>query len=211
METITFNCPACSQSIETPAEMVGQSLVCPTCGQEFTVPFRFPKGSPSERQQTPPSPITAPPKRIKAVPEVAGLAAPAVPHPSSMPVTIPLGRKHHVPVKHELRANTAYRAERALIAISTAVLMVYCGYRALSWVNELPPTADQGALEGIGIYGVISLIPVALAIITLGRLATVVVDIADLSLRKPIRVEAEDDGNVVQKPMHDGFETPTRR
>ena len=40
MVTIIFNCPACGQSIEAPAEIAGQSVQCPTCGHEFVVPAR---------------------------------------------------------------------------------------------------------------------------------------------------------------------------
>lgn len=31
MSDIKFKCPACSQSLEAPAEMAGQLIDCPTC------------------------------------------------------------------------------------------------------------------------------------------------------------------------------------
>jgi transcription elongation factor Elf1 len=39
MNTTTFNCPACQQRIEAPAEIVGQTVNCPTCGQSFIAPI----------------------------------------------------------------------------------------------------------------------------------------------------------------------------
>ena len=38
MRTTTFNCPACQQKIEAPAEIGGQTVTCPTCGQSFIAP-----------------------------------------------------------------------------------------------------------------------------------------------------------------------------
>ena len=38
MRTTTFNCPGCQQRIEAPAEIAGQTVACPTCGQSFTAP-----------------------------------------------------------------------------------------------------------------------------------------------------------------------------
>jgi hypothetical protein len=38
MRTTTFDCPACQQKIEAPVEIAGQTVACPTCGQNFTAP-----------------------------------------------------------------------------------------------------------------------------------------------------------------------------
>jgi len=38
MRTTTFNCPTCQQRIEAPAEIAGQNVACPTCGQSFIAP-----------------------------------------------------------------------------------------------------------------------------------------------------------------------------
>ena len=40
MKTMKVECPACRQPIEGPREMAGRTIACPTCAQEFTIPFR---------------------------------------------------------------------------------------------------------------------------------------------------------------------------
>ena len=37
MSDLKFNCPHCQQSLEAPEELLGQVVVCPSCGQEFEI------------------------------------------------------------------------------------------------------------------------------------------------------------------------------
>ena len=38
MADIRFNCTACGQTLEAPAEMSGDLVACPSCSAEFRVP-----------------------------------------------------------------------------------------------------------------------------------------------------------------------------
>ena len=44
MSNIAFNCPGCEQQLETPADMGGETVECPQCGQQMVVP-ELPKES----------------------------------------------------------------------------------------------------------------------------------------------------------------------
>jgi nucleoid DNA-binding protein/predicted RNA-binding Zn-ribbon protein involved in translation (DUF1610 family) len=51
---MTFVCQACGQEIEAPADMVGMSVECPTCGTGLTVPIaNAPKPPPKKTSGTP--------------------------------------------------------------------------------------------------------------------------------------------------------------
>ena len=43
MSDFKFNCPHCQQSLEAPAEMIGQQIDCPTCNKPITLPSSEPK------------------------------------------------------------------------------------------------------------------------------------------------------------------------
>ena len=45
VKTIHFNCPACRQPVEAPAEASGKLISCPSCGREFNSPRPAPKAS----------------------------------------------------------------------------------------------------------------------------------------------------------------------
>ncbi len=65
MADINFNCPHCSQNLNGPEEMAGQTIECPVCQKEFQIPgglIEVPKST------------LAPPSRP---------SAPAAPTPSS--------------------------------------------------------------------------------------------------------------------------------
>ncbi len=52
MPDINFSCPHCSQELEAPEEMAGDTLACPACGMDLTVPAA---------EQAPPKPLRAVP------------------------------------------------------------------------------------------------------------------------------------------------------
>lgn len=58
MADINFNCPHCSQNLNGPEEMAGQTIECPVCQKEFQIPggiIEVPKST-----LTPPSRPSAP-------------------------------------------------------------------------------------------------------------------------------------------------------
>ncbi len=38
MSEFKFNCPHCEQPLEVPEEMLGLTIDCPSCNNEFTLP-----------------------------------------------------------------------------------------------------------------------------------------------------------------------------
>ena len=62
MPDIKFNCPHCKQSLEAPEDMLGQTIECPACNGEISIPTQKPL----------PAPLAPPPvpqqKRTKECP-----------------------------------------------------------------------------------------------------------------------------------------------
>ncbi len=59
---ITFSCPSCSQSLQTPEHAVGQRVACPRCKGELLVPG---PPTPTSHAEDPPRPQTAPESLLK--------------------------------------------------------------------------------------------------------------------------------------------------
>ena len=60
MSDLKFKCPHCEQSLEEPEEMLGQTIECPACNNQFAVPTPLPGGAHSPQQtsvmqETPPA------------------------------------------------------------------------------------------------------------------------------------------------------------
>lgn len=57
MDALKFNCPQCEQSLEAPQKLFGQTIVCPSCNNEITVPSPI---SSANSQTPPPQPSKHP-------------------------------------------------------------------------------------------------------------------------------------------------------
>lgn len=38
MDEISFDCPSCKQSLDAPADMAGEEIECPACGERIAIP-----------------------------------------------------------------------------------------------------------------------------------------------------------------------------
>jgi len=71
MSDLKVNCPHCNQSLDVPAELLGQTVDCPSCQGQMSLPSPAPQVRPAILQQ--PS-ATAPPQQER-VPTPTGLIA----------------------------------------------------------------------------------------------------------------------------------------
>ncbi len=59
MSDVTINCPHCSQTLEVPDELLGQTVECPSCNGSFQLPAPQPAAAPPPRKKpiarTPPA------------------------------------------------------------------------------------------------------------------------------------------------------------
>ena len=75
MESVTFNCPHCQQSLEAPGELLGRAIECPACNQNIQTPAPKAQAAPQPLLPLPPQ-EKKPPLSFKAMTPPAQAAPP---------------------------------------------------------------------------------------------------------------------------------------
>jgi len=136
--TIVFDCPACGQSINGPADLEFQKVNCPTCGNKF---FPKAKGGYSVEKPTQSREMRATPSGSSSPPERKKWSESGSPLPAVSP---PVVRRANVKFAQLKVANFLLSAILVFFAIGTSAVLIQLSElnKSIELSTKSPPPAQ---------------------------------------------------------------------